>query len=360
MKKLSDIDKNFKPSFAGGENMTFFDCENEPFKIYGIYKESDSDEFIRMPQKIAKKVNEGVEYLNYHTAGGRLRFSTDSQRIAIKCIWKNCGLMPHMPASGICGFDLYDDDKYLGSFVPSSVCTDEKKEVNIAHGYECMLDLGCKKTRNLTINFPLYGGVSKLYIGIDDDSSISCGKEYPNKKPIVFYGSSITQGGCASRPGNCYQSILSRWFDFDFVNLGFSGSARGEEEIANYIASMEMSAFVYDYDHNAPDINHLENTHYNMYKIIRQTNPDIPIITASAPFCAIGRTEDEFKKREDIIKQTVKQAKDSGDKNIYFVSGSEIAQSIDPEIMTVDSCHPNDFGFYCMAKKFQEVFKNLF
>ena len=105
---------------------------------------------------------------------------------------------------------------------------------------------------------------------------------------MVFYGHSITQGACATRPGNAYPSILSRKYGFDFINLGFSGSAKGEDAMAEYIASLDMGAFVYDYDHNAPNAEQLLKTHEKMFKTIRKAHPSMPIVimstTTNEPF----------------------------------------------------------------------------
>ncbi len=353
MKKITEIDKNFAASSVCGKEMKLYDAEKEPFKIYGVYKPDKKRGFVRMDPVVANAVNDGVGSLNYHTAGGRVRFKTNSRHIAVKCSFADCWIMPHMPASGSAGFDMYSCGKYLGSFIPPNTCTASEIPDNIKSGYEAAVDLKDEKMRDIIINFPLYNDVLKLYIGIDENAVLEEGDKYPNEKPIVFYGSSITQGGCASRPGNSYQSILSRRLNFDFLNLGFSGSARAEEAMSDYIAGLEMSAFVYDYDHNAPSAEHLKNTHYKMYKKIRAAHPDIPIITAPAPSPCF----EDAQERAEIIRQTSERAKSEGDNNIYFIDG--IFKSHDSEMMTVDGCHPNDFGMYCMAEAFEKVLKEV-
>ena len=163
---------------------------------------------------------------------------------------------------------------------------------------------------------------------------------------VVYYGSSITQGGCASRPGNCYSHILSRRFDNDFYNMGFSGNAKGEDAIAKYISDMKMDVFVYDYDYNADNPKHLEITHEKMFKTIRKKHPDIPIIILSAP---VACTNEEFKLRQDIIRTTYENALKNGDDNVYFIEGNKIFNILGNDSCTVDKRHPNDLGFMCMA-----------
>ena len=108
-----------------------------------------------------------------------------------------------------------------------------------------------------------------VLIELEDDAKLETPTPYTLERPMVFYGSSITEGGCATRPANAYTALLSRWLDADYINLGFSGSAKGEMEIANYIAGLDMSVFILDYDHNAPTIEHLAETHEPFFKMIR-------------------------------------------------------------------------------------------
>ena len=213
-----------------------------------------------------------------------------------------------------------------------------------------------RSERELIINFPLYSGVKKLYIGLSDKADIGTPAKYTYDVPVVYYGSSITQGGCASRPGNSYQQMISRRFDCDYVNLGFSGSARGETAIAEYIAGLKMSVFVYDYDHNAPTPEHLMNTHKPMFDIIRKAQPDLPIIMASwTPTNNHGQTDRRF----EIIKRTYDIAKSEGDENVYLLDGRRMFDGICEDNGTVDGCHPNDWGFAAMAKAFGDAIEKV-
>ena len=171
-------------------------------------------------------------------------------------------------------------------------------------------------------------------------------------KPIVFYGSSITQGGVASRPGNAYTAIASRRLCCDHINLGFSGSAKGESEIAEYIAGLDMKAFVYDYDHNAPNSEHLRLTHEKLYRRIRESHSDIPYIMISKP---TGYEHDRV--RRAIIMDTYRNAVNDGDENVYFLDGATLFVGDEREACTVDGCHPNDLGFYRFAKALEPILK---
>lgn len=358
MSNISEIDNNFKSENINKENLKIYNINEKPFKLYGIYKPEGESEYIRIPRDVAEKTSTGVRDLNNHTSGGRLRFKTDSTRVVIKCKWEFFGMMPHMAVTGSCGFDLYADGEYVSTFIPEIKYIDGyRPSFDSSTGYESSVSFNDKKMRDIVINFPTYNSVSNLIIGLDADAEVCEGNEYKNKKPVVFYGSSITQGGCVSRPGNMYQNVLSRRLDFDYINLGFSGNARAEDAIADYIAGLDMSLFFYDYDHNAPTVEHLEKTHYKMYKKVRDRHPDIPIIMVSRP--NMTPNEKEVNERIRVIENTLKRAKSEGDNNVYFINGMDIFNSHDHNMMTVDGCHPNDFGAFCMAEAFEKLLRKL-
>lgn len=344
--KISDIDSNLKiKSSVSEKNVRFFNASEKPFSVHGVFvPDKEENYYRRMPHSAAKQVNAGVEYLAKNTAGGRVRFRTDSPYVAIRAEYPEVCVMNHMAQCGIQGFSLYADDVFVGSFIP-----DRKKK------YEGIIYLPKGKMRNITIYFPLYNSLSKLYIGLDKGSEILEEIPYKIASPVVFYGSSITQGGCASRPGTDYEGFLSRALGCDYLNLGFSGSAKGEIFHAQYIAGLDMSAFVMDYDHNAPNAEHLEKTHEAFFKEFRKAKPDTPVIFISRP--ELPRTEDR-EKRFAVIKKTYDNAVVNGDKNVYLIDGGTFFKDSEFNDATVDNCHPTDFGFYLMAKGIEPVLAN--
>ena len=334
MKDISQIDSNLKiGETINKPDVRFYDPRQEPFKIYGLVYEGDR--FRRMPENVAMSVNEGVYELHANCAGGRVRFRTDSPYAAISCVMPGMCKLPHCATTGTTGFDLYEDDDYLGSFIPPFG----------EDGYESVVDLGDSRMRELTINFPTYTQVKELYVGLAEGAEIAPPRPYKLEKPVVYYGSSITQGGCASRPGSTYQAIVSRKFDCDYINLGFSGSARGEPEMAEYIKGLDMSAFVYDYDHNAPTVQHLRDTHEKMFRAIRQAHPNIPVIMMTRPKYHLTEKEAE---RRKIVETTYLNALRQGDENVYFLDNRALTAFCGND-GTVDNCHPNDWGFASMA-----------
>ena len=344
MQDISKIDRNFevKPLEIGQETV-FFNCLEEPFKIYGlILPQNEDDIFRRLPDDVAKSVSEGVANLGSRTAGGRVKFKTNSPYVCIRAEMPVVSRMPHFTLCGSAGFDMYKridgEDCYCGTFVPP---------YDIENGFEGKLSTGgITEETEFTIHFPLYSQVKSLQIGLKAGCMLKPASDYEYDVPVVYYGSSITQGGCASRPGMAYQNIISREYNCDHINLGFSGNAKGEDSIAQYIAGLNMSVFVYDYDHNAPNVEHLKKTHKRMFDIIRLKNPNLPIIIVSMPKCPL--TSNEVLRRE-VIKETYEIAKSQGDNNVYFIDGCKMMKFKGGNEATVDNCHPTDLGFRRMA-----------
>ena len=348
--KFIEVDKNFEvKSTIEKDGLKFYDVEEAPFKVYGVFKADGV--YRRMPESVARTVSEGVYNLHTNTSGGRIRFKTNSRKISIIVKLRNVGLRPHFALSGIAGLDVYDkasgEYRYAGTFIPP---------VGVEDGFESSVDTKQNTLRDITVNMPLYNDVLSLHIGVDEDAVIEEADDYKIELPIVYYGSSITQGGCASRPGRCYQNIISRKFDCDYINLGFSGNAKAEDEMADYIKDLKMSAFVYDYDHNAPTCHHLEETHERMFKVIREAQPELPIIILSRPKYYLDNNE---QKRLEVIKTTYTNALANGDKNVYMLDGKQLMFLAKGE-GTVDGGHPTDFGFLSMAEALSEILNEIF
>ena len=356
---IKKIDKNFKLTNDNSDKMNYYDIPSDPFDLYGVFYEKETKRFVRMPSEIANSINPAVVTLNANTAGGRIRFSTDSERISVSVKYNALTSMPHMSFLGSSGFILLEERKnrtvFVYSFMPNYYANDKENETK--NGYSVTKKVNDGKIRDYILYFPNYNDVTKLKIGLDKGCFLGHGKKYENVKPVLYYGSSITQGGCASRADNAYQALISKWTNVDFINLGFSGSACGEEKMAKYLAGIACSVFVMDYDFNAPTPEFLDKTHYNFYKAYRSENPDTPIIFISNP-----DTDENFmqaNERLKVIVKTYKTALKEGDRNVYFINGKELYGVTDRENCTVDGTHPNDLGFYKMAKRIYRTLRSL-
>lgn len=341
MSDISKIDKNLAVSKEiCKDGFRFYDTFESPFVISGLLYVDGV--FCRMVPSVAERVSENVRGLNYHTSGGRIRFRTDSRRVAIAAKYESVSKMSHMPFCASIGFDLYADNVYRGTFKPP---------VDIELDLEGVVELGEGGMREITVNFPLYSSVRSVLIGLDEGANVEEPTPYINTKPVVYYGSSITQGACASRPGNCYQAQLSRKFNLDYINLGFSGSAKAEDAIIEYIKGLDMSLFVYDYDHNAPSPEYLRSTHEKMFLAIREAHPTLPIIMMSRPR-KIRNDKDQM--RLEVVKESYLRAKERGDERVYFLDGDDLTVLCGSDGM-VDGTHPTDFGFASMVKALSEL-----
>ncbi len=347
MSAIEHIDQNFAiTQVCSREKVAIYDVLKPPFSVHGLIQPTQQGEsFRRMPKEIAEQVSQGVAQLHVHTAGGRIRFRTDSSYIAVKARLGDITKEPDCALTGFAGFDLYAGEKHIATFRPAfDIVQDLFDEV----------EMGPVGMREYTLNFPLYSQVTELYILLEEGASVSAAEPYPDKKPVVFYGSSITQGGCASRPGTCYTSILSRRLNFDYINLGFSGSAKAEQAMLEYIAGLDMSVFIYDYDHNAPNTAYLEATHEPFFRAFRKAHPRVPVICMNMPIPYKGGDE----KRSQIIRTTVDNAIRQGDDRVFFLDmQSALAGMGVQEEASVDLCHPNDLGFFAMAEALKPLLK---
>ena len=349
MRITEEVDANFIVNTEINKpDIVFHDVRSAPFRVYGLFYENGK--FCRLPESVAKAVNHGVHFLHCVSAGGRVRFRTDSPYVAIHVETDETRRKDQFPLTATAGFDLYvregQTEIYTNTFRPPLDFTD---------GYEGVITLGGKELREITINMPLYTTVKRLLIGLAESAVVEAPTPYALETPVVYYGSSITQGACASRPGNTYESMISRRLNCNFINLGFAGNALAEDEIAEYIKGLNMSVFVYDYDHNAPNPQYLRATHEKMFQTIRSALKDLPIVILSRPH---PRLTADGQERLAIIKATYENAVAAGDRNVYFIPGTELVKYSGHDGL-VDNCHPTDLGFASFAKVLGDLLETI-
>ena len=345
------IKELFKDAAPDGSGLVWLDSLTSPVRISGLPWLASNGNFHRLDDRHMSEYSDGLKMLTTNTSGAQISFRTDSRRIGVKVdgIFNHRDLLPNMADNASMGIDIY-----VGAGREKRFCDVFCAQPGNTDHYEGVRDLVPDGEEEITLNLPLYSGINKLEIGLDPESSLDAPAPYKYCKPVLFYGSSITQGACASRPGLSYCNILGRMFDFEVVDLGFSGCARGEEIIARLIASVPLSAFVYDYDHNAQNAGYLEATHEAFFRIIREAQPDLPVIMVSKADGLYGR--EETVRRRDIIKRTYDAAIERGDRKVWFIDGTTIYGD-DAENCTVDGCHPNDIGFRHMVEAIYPALK---
>jgi hypothetical protein len=217
--------------------------------------------------------------------------------------------------------------------------------------------------RNITLNFPLYQGVRRVWVGTDSGSQVLPPPPYDAPGKVVVYGTSITQGGCAARPGMAYTNILSRSLNREFVNLGFSGSGRGEPEVARAICDIaDPACFVLDYEGNARADAMLQKTLEGFIDILREVHPATPILVVSCvEFACESLREGERRQREEsrhFQRKTVEERRAAGDSNIHFCDGGALLGEGADEF-SVDNVHPTDLGFWLLARGLGPVLSSI-
>ena len=219
--KITRYDPNMATRPAPTDGMVWHSPAEAPFRLAGFPWFERDRLYRRLPHKAVPPLPAAVDALAWHTAGGQVAFKTDSRRIAIKVRLHRVNLFDHMTATGLKGFDLYRGLPGRMQYIATT------RFPARAMAYDATLwNAERAKMDVYTLNFPLYAGVKEVWIGLDKKARVVAPPPYASQDPIVIYGTSITQGGCANRPGMAFTNILARRLNRPIVNLGFSGSGR--------------------------------------------------------------------------------------------------------------------------------------
>ncbi len=324
------------------------------FEITGMTHPTENEgEFYRLDAADRPRFPDGNKIYAEDTTGGRIRFRTTASVIVIRADIRSIFGGMQMTTRGMYGFDVYVGSGSAKTYVGGQMqdMTGEPTMVTTV----ALPDNG-GIPQEVTVNLPLYGGITKMEIGFKNAAdTVALPTPYTYEKPVVFYGSSITQGGCVSRPGNAYCHVVTRALDASCINLGFAGTALGEATMAEYIGELELSAFVMDYDYNSPSADTLRKTHQIFYKIVRKAHPDTPIIFLCHPYYGERTEEDEA--RIAVIRSTYEKAVEKGDENVWFIDSETYFPEAMRDLYAVDNLHPNDLGHYAMAEALYPVLK---
>ncbi|HEU0122856.1 MAG TPA: SGNH/GDSL hydrolase family protein [Bryobacteraceae bacterium] len=311
------------------------------FTINGLpWFTENKGEFIRLPHRLEADIPKVVWTLGESPSGGRIRFRTNSSRLSIRLDYPSAPNMANMHAFGQTGVDLYIDGIYRSTAIAPK---DAVKGKIVEHVY---FENFSRQQREITLYLPLYKPVNVVSLGLDDDAVLEKPKRFVNSKPLVFYGTSITQGGCASRSGLSYEAILARKLNLDFINLGFSGNGKGEPVMANLVADIDASAFIFDFSQNNPDMDSLRQVYEPFLKAVRTKHPKTPII-AITPI-ASSTNVPRFEQFRQHIREVVGKHIAAGDSRLTLLEGYAL---LGPGRLDglVDGVHPNDLGFQWMA-----------
>ncbi|MEZ0266477.1 MAG: SGNH/GDSL hydrolase family protein [Phycisphaerae bacterium] len=320
----------------------WYDC-----KLVGVEGKGWADTksfYDRLPAKAEEKVPASVWGLSHNSAGMCVRFTTDAPQVQVRwALPPKANLsMPHMPATGVSGVDLYARDEagrwaFVGNGRPAGPTNTASFAVRA--GAECLLYL------------PLYNGVTSVEIGIARGKALSTvvpAAGAGSKKPVVIYGTSITQGGCASRPGLAFPAIMGRKLDVPVINLGFSGSGRMEPALAELLAELDPSVYVLDCLWNMSPEQVRERVE-PFVKALRAARPDTTIVLAED--CSVKNASPTTKGQ--IVREIHKRLTDQGVKGVHFLPNPGMLG--DDGEGTVDGVHPNDLGMMRQADVFAKA-----
>ncbi|GIP34888.1 hydrolase [Paenibacillus sp. J2TS4] len=362
MNSLEKYDVQMRPNEQFDGAIRWYSPLERPFQVSGLAWFAQERKYRRLPTSPTKAIPKAVDHMANHPAGGQIRFQSNSSSLSVRVKLRDKANMTHMPATGQCGIDCYVSAP--DTFAPLKYVNTTKYDATLTE-YESALYTDWEPAmRNLVLNLPLYQGVEEVWIGLDENSTVIAPPGYASGKKVIIYGTSVTQGGCASRPGMAYPNILSRRIPLEFINLGFSGNGKGEPEVAEVISQIdEPACLVVDYEGNCVSTELFRETLPEFIRIYREAHPLTPILVVSriryareelTPHLYQMRTE-----RKQFEQALVNELREQGDLNIYFFDGSKSLGGEDFFECTVDGSHPTDLGFLRMADAFEPVLKTL-
>ena len=333
------LDKNMAIK-EPGKNLFWYDASNLTIEGKG-WKDTETV-YSRLPVKSKGVVRDPVWELSKCSAGICIHFSTDSSSLSVR--WDGVKSMDHMTAVGVSGLDLYvrhdGQWKWLAVGRPTLKMNESQLFADLPG-----------EARDYMLYLPLYNPVCKIELGIPDPFRLQAAPPRTGK-PVVFYGTSITQGGCASRPGMCYTAILGRWLDNPVINLGFSGNGIMEPEVIDLLCELEPSLYVLDNMPNMqePDINEREES---AIRKLRIAHPETPIVLIdNFLYCdaflkkqKMDRYLSSNKAQYAIYQKLIRE----GTGNLYYVKDDDLIGA-DCEA-TVDGTHFTDLGYMRFSEK---------
>ncbi|OPZ29299.1 MAG: hypothetical protein BWZ02_01040 [Lentisphaerae bacterium ADurb.BinA184] len=323
-KKISQVDRNFRVQAPGGAGWRWHRVPSSRFEVRGLpwFDENDGA-FIRLPRR------------------------GDNGRVVS---------MTHMTVTGQSGLMVYAGPPgqllpLRGAYPPPDK---PEYEAVVFEGFE-------RRLRELTVYLPLYNSLRSLAVGLDRGACLRTIAPPALPKPVVFYGTSITQGGCACTPGADYISTVCRMLNLDYVNLGFSGNGRGEPEMAELVGEIDAGLFVLDYVANT-SAQSLADTLPGFYRTLRTAHPETPILLLSRisfwPACHSAARLAEQEAQRDVLIRFYADTRGAGDRNLHFADGEALIR-YGEDLAYVDGVHPTDHGFWLMAERLAPFLRKI-
>lgn len=338
-----------KPGTQSPEPLRWLDAFDRRLTLRGLaWAKENASRFNRLPVCAQGVVREAVWELARCPAGARLCFRSNTTRVAVRVQLAGLPQHSHFPLTGSAGVTLYIGEPYRSA--PWGIAVPDPTQV----AYERELVSALPRTMHeFTLYLPLYAALEKLEVGVDAGARFETPLPPVLPRPVVFYGTSITQGGCASAAGFDFVASAARRLNLDFVNLGFSGNGKGEPEMARLIAEIDAAGFVLDYVANV-SVAELRRTLPRFYATLRQAHPHTPIILLSrVEFVrthALASSRAAHEDQRDAVIHFYSRCRRAGDREVHFVDGSALLPYA-TDAAQVDGAHPADHGFALMAER---------
>lgn len=356
MIKTENLDSNFKVNaFTEDDTLDYYDPSTcEKMNLYGFLDKENYCRFPKEEMEAIHKENPNVCFLAKDTSGGCLTFKTNSKKLVLEASVGPIRMINSMPLTGITGFDIYIKQKDKWEYLNVTRVAYPSTHIQF------VLFDNLSGTHEILIHFPLYNSVEKLRIGLTKGATLEPLKK--REPQIVIYGTSLTQGGCASRPGNGFVNILSRELDANIYNFGFSGNGLGEPSVINAICKIKkVDLFIIDYDANAGSTGSLFTTLEPMYQTIRKAYPTIPILVISRlPYILesyFSYIKEKMEKRRSFQEAFVK-AHQPSDPLLFYLDGQNLLGKSFNDYYA-DDIHLNDLGFRKLADEIKNKIKEL-
>lgn len=331
------------------DSLAYYDASK--FEIIGKGFSNTESPYDRLPAFLKDTLRPALWELSKNSAGIAVRFCSNTTTIGVKWEALFVNNMSHMAATGVRGLDLYSYEKDHWQYMCTARPGEKKSQVKLISNMQPI-------EREYMLYLPLYDGVVSVDIGIAPNAVIKKPNlQFPRtEKPVVFYGGSITQGGCASRPGMAYPSIIERKMNIETINLGFSGNGSMDWEILEAMLTINASCYVIDCLGNC-DIQRVNERGYKFISRLLKEKKGIPVIMVGE----IGFTQSYFDhtikqkidEKNKIWRNIYERLKDEANSNLYFISQNDLIG--DDYEGTVDGRHFTDLGFQRCAEKILEA-----
>ncbi len=338
------------------DGLVWISATDQRFTVNGLpWFEENGREFIRLPKRAQGVVRDPVWDLSVMPSGGRVRFRTDSTTLKLRVQHRRSEIaMPHMCAVGCSGIDLYEGPPRRMVYWKSNTLIEAGKAYVNAYFKELP-----RKRREFTLYLPTYNDLARLEIGLDPDATIQSPTRFRLARPVVFYGTSITQGGCATRPGMGHVPMLGRRLGVDVVNLGFSGNGKSDLKVADLITEIDAACCVNDCTANM-DLPGMQERYAAFNERLRARRPRTPLLLLTAiRFAAENFARDA--QRDEVnarVIDTYRQFRRRSDKHVHFLDCRKII-GFEADHPSVEGVHLTDLGYQRLTDGLAPVLRKL-